>query len=73
MANYPINHSVFKAIDGLQLVPNHQLLKIFEPNDFHWRRGMMGCCLSHMKLWISLLEDRKNDEYLILEDDVYIC
>jgi GR25 family glycosyltransferase involved in LPS biosynthesis len=70
VANYPLEYKVFKAVDGAELIPNHQLCKIFEPNDFHWKRGMIGCALSHMKLWIDLLEDQKSDEYLVLEDDV---
>jgi GR25 family glycosyltransferase involved in LPS biosynthesis len=32
--------------------------------------GMIGCTMSHIKLWKQLLEDKNNDTYLILEDDI---
>ena len=64
------NLKYLKLSDGSRSVPNHQLCKIFEPNDFHWKRGMLGCALSHLKLWIDLLEDKKSDAYIVLEDDV---
>ena len=33
----------------------------------------MGCALSHYNLWQQLLDDKDNEFYLILEDDVELC
>lgn len=66
-----LNYQRYSAVNGYQLSPNSsRLQKIFEKNDFNMRKGMVGCALSHIKLWIELLNDDKNDIYFILEDDV---
>jgi GR25 family glycosyltransferase involved in LPS biosynthesis len=39
-----------------------------------WKKypGSMGCYLSHLKLWQTILDDEKTEEYsLIMEDDSY--
>ncbi len=33
--------------------------------------GVIGCAMSHIQLWNQLLEDKNNDTYLILEDDIH--
>jgi glycosyl transferase family 25 len=33
--------------------------------------GIIGCAMSHIQLWNKLLEDKNNDKYLILEDDIH--
>ena len=64
-----INYSVFKAIDGNDLEPLREFKHLFEGNDFGSRRGVIGCALSHLKMWRELLEDVNNDYYIIFEDD----
>lgn len=59
----------FSAIDGKKLVPNKQLQRIFEGNDYIMRQGMVGCAMSHIKLWIQLLTSSA-DAYCIFEDDI---
>jgi len=59
------------AYDGkkLHLTPN--LAKLFAPNDFLWKKAIMGCALSHLSLWIELANEPASCEnYLVLEDDV---
>ena len=34
-----------------------------------FRKGIMGCAFSHMKLWGKLANDKTHDMYLVLEDD----
>ena len=31
----------------------------------------MACALSHITLWRQLLDDKKNEFYIVLEDDVF--
>lgn len=59
------------AYDGraLQLTP--ALAHLFNPNDFLWKKAIMGCALSHLSLWAELAAEQPCCEnYLILEDDV---
>jgi len=58
-----------KAVDGYTLEPTLELKKIFEGNDFGYRKGFIGAALSHLSLWKQLLNDSSNDFYLIMEDD----
>ena len=58
-----------KAVDGLQLQATKELKQIFEGNDFGSRKGVIGCALSHLKLWKQLLSDVNNEYYIIMEDD----
>ena len=43
---------------------------IFRDNDFSMKPAVVGCALSHIKLWQRLVDDKENDYYLIFEDDV---
>jgi GR25 family glycosyltransferase involved in LPS biosynthesis len=64
-----IPYTRFSAIDGQKLMPNDQLQRIFEGNDYYMRRGMVACALSHIKLMIELLYS-SYDFFIILEDDI---
>lgn len=59
----------FNAIDGKKILPNEQLQRIFQGNDYNMRSGMVACALSHMQLWIDLINSDK-DFFLIFEDDI---
>jgi len=59
------------AYDGLSLNLTPKLAALFKPNDFFWKKAIMGCSLSHLKLWTMLVaEPEEMNTYLILEDDV---
>ena len=63
------NYERFSAVDGKLIKNTTQLQQIFESNDYYMRRGMVGCLLSHVKIYTELI----NSEYhyfTILEDDV---
>jgi GR25 family glycosyltransferase involved in LPS biosynthesis len=67
-----LNWERFSAIDGKKLASTRQLQQIFENNDYNMRRGMVGCYLSHVKLFTQLINetDKTIDAYLIFEDDI---
>lgn len=56
------------AIDGSKLAATRSLEQLFEKNDYNYRRGMVGCALTHLQLWIQCAKG--TETYLILEDDV---
>lgn len=59
------------AYNGLSLRLTPKLAGLFKPNDFFWKKAVMGCSLSHLKLWTMLLQEPDEiGSYLILEDDV---
>lgn len=62
------------AFDGknIKLTPN--IARLFAPNDFFWKKAVMGCALSHLSLWAELVQEKPCVEnYLILEDDVKLA
>jgi GR25 family glycosyltransferase involved in LPS biosynthesis len=63
------SYSIFNAVDGNQLEPTLELKLLFDGNDFGNRRGVIGCALSHLKMWRELLADKNNNYYVIFEDD----
>jgi GR25 family glycosyltransferase involved in LPS biosynthesis len=46
------------------------IYKLFESNEFGWKKGVMGCALSHLDLWKRIVQDGQDGFYLVLEDDV---
>jgi GR25 family glycosyltransferase involved in LPS biosynthesis len=59
------------AIEGRDLVLTPQLARLFRTHDFHWKKAIMGCALSHLGLWWQLANEKQEiNNYLILEDDV---
>jgi len=65
------SYEFYKAIDGKEIEPSIELKKLFEGNDFQYRRGVLGASLSHMKLWKELIDESETrDFYIIFEDDI---
>lgn len=60
------------ACDGTKLVSSPRLRSLFEKNDYHMRRGIVGCALSHLKLMVNLTQSTTAEYYLIFEDDVML-
>ncbi len=67
------NYEFFEAIDGTKLECTPEIIKLFERNDFNYKKGVLGCTLSHLYLWKELIDDEENDFYVILEDDINLC
>lgn len=64
-----LNFERYSAIDGGKLVPNAQLQRIFDGNDYNMRQGIVGCAMSHIKMYIEFLQS-DYEIYCIVEDDV---
>jgi GR25 family glycosyltransferase involved in LPS biosynthesis len=67
------SYDFFEAIDGKELEPSSDLFSLFERNDFNYKKGVIGCALSHIYLWNKLINDTEHDFYIILEDDISFC
>jgi len=65
-----LNYERFSAVDGKTIKNSAQLQQIFENNDYNMRRGMVGCLLSHVKLYTELINSIQYDAFIILEDDI---
>ena len=63
------NYERFSAVDGKLIKNSTQLQQIFESNDYYMRRGMVGCLLSHIKIYTELINS-VYDYFTVLEDDV---
>jgi GR25 family glycosyltransferase involved in LPS biosynthesis len=63
---------VFDAIDGKTLKHSQKLQKLFVNGDYKFRRGIVGCAYSHIKLWKDLVSSNEKDYMIILEDDVRV-
>lgn len=72
-AKIPLTFTRKSAVDGKTLSPTRQMLQLFDTNDYNYRRGMVGCALSHLKIMIELVYDTEYDAYLVLEDDIDFC
>jgi len=61
-----------EAIDGKKIKPSIFIKNLFNGNNFNYRKGVIGCALSHYSLWHNLLNDNDSNYYVILEDDISI-
>lgn len=58
-----------KAVDGKLLEPSNELKELFRDNDFHYRRGVIGCAMSHINLWKQIVASDSSEPVCIFEDD----
>ena len=58
------NFEFVEAIDGRQLNESEELRLLFEGNNFNYRKSIIGCALSHLKIYNSLVNDNDNDYYV---------
>jgi len=62
--------SRWQATDGKTLQISAGLATLFAPNDFFWKKSVMGCAVSHLGLWWKLVNEQMEiGNYLIFEDD----
>jgi GR25 family glycosyltransferase involved in LPS biosynthesis/GT2 family glycosyltransferase len=57
----------YPAVDGYKLKSTRQLEHLFNFNDYNYRRGMIGCALSHIDIWTSCEKQKKT--VVVFEDD----
>lgn len=62
----------FPAVDGRDLRLNEAIRHMFRGNDFGFRRGIVGCALSHLEMWKQLSESDA-PAWLVFEDDARVC
>jgi len=67
------NYEFVDAVDGVNLEESEELRLLFEGNDFNYKKGVIGCSLSHIYLWNQLINDDNSEFYVILEDDIQLC
>jgi len=51
------------------LTPNHKIHRLFQHNDYNYRKGIVGCALSHIFMWYELVNSSNLNGMLICEDD----
>lgn len=66
------SYEIVDAVDGSVLQPDIKLQKLFETGDYHFRRGIVGCAYSHLKIWAEFLKT-PGETCVVLEDDVQLC
>lgn len=69
LANYI---HTFDGVDGTQIKPNQKIQKLFSTGDYNYRRGIIGCALSHLTIWQEILNSVNIDYLLIFEDDAIL-
>lgn len=63
--------SRISAVEGRKLQMTPAIARLFRPHDFKWKKPVLGCALSHLRVWWQLANERDDiGSYLILEDDV---
>jgi len=65
-----LNIEIEEAVDGETIQLNQKMRRIFQTSDTQFRKGIMGCAFSHIKLWGKLANDPDYNMYLVLEDDI---
>ena len=63
------DYAFMDAVDGNQLIPDETIHSLFKGNDFNYRKGIIGCAMSHLALWKRLMHDPSSDVYVVVEDD----
>lgn len=63
----------YTAIDGHKICPTLDLCRLFNFNDYNYRKGMIGCALSHIDLWVRLIYDSEHTCYIVFEDDIELA
>ena len=60
----------FSAIDGQDLEMTPEIMHMFRGSELPLRRSQTACALSHLSLWIELING-EHDHYIIFEDDIH--
>jgi GR25 family glycosyltransferase involved in LPS biosynthesis len=60
------------AVYGNKIKLTGDIVRLFKTNDFNWKKGVMGCALSHYNLWLDLANNKHSKSFLVLEDDAVL-
>ena len=66
-----LEYSFYEGVDGQTIKPLPKILKLFETGDYNYRKGIVGCASSHIKLLHNLIVSDA-DLFLIFEDDIQL-
>jgi GR25 family glycosyltransferase involved in LPS biosynthesis/tetratricopeptide (TPR) repeat protein len=72
MKAHKIDIEWFEAVDGSELKANDEISALFAGNDFGSRKGVVGCAMSHYRIWQHLVADLSCGYYVVLEDDITV-
>ena len=61
--------NIFEGFDGKTMKPSHKIQKAFKTGDYHYRRGIVGCAMTHIAIWKRLLNEPSHSYAIVLEDD----
>ena len=61
------------AVYGNKLKLTGEIAHLFRNNDFKWKKGVIGCALSHYNIWKRLRDSKEVNSNLVLEDDAVLC
>lgn len=74
MINISLPITRYSAVDGYKLDMTPQIYHLFDKNDYNYRKGIVGCALSHINIWIKHYYDEisnQRDFLMVMEDDLY--
>jgi len=57
------------AVNGKTLKMSRAIYKRYKNNPFKWKKAIIGCYMSHINIWRTILNEKDNF-FLVLEDDV---
>ena len=49
------------------------LQRLFENNNFEYNKVIIRDALTHLSLWLQLIEDKHNDFYIIINSNTKLC
>jgi len=61
--------NIVEGFDGKTMKPSHKIQKAFKTGDYNYRRGIVGCAMTHVKIWKKLLNEPTHVCAVVLEDD----
>ena len=61
----------YEAVDGASVnISSPRLYSLFQKNDYNFRTGIIGCAISHIELYLKLINSR-DKMWGIFEDDIF--
>jgi GR25 family glycosyltransferase involved in LPS biosynthesis len=58
------------GVNGKTLEMNPLIYKLFDKNEFQWKKSIIGCNMSHISVWSKIAVATEGNYFLVLEDDV---
>jgi GR25 family glycosyltransferase involved in LPS biosynthesis len=67
-----LNYEFIEAVDGKELSMSDKIFKLFNRNNFDYKKGVIGVIFSNINIFYNMLINN-NDYCVILEDDIELC